>query len=243
MKTVFNTKAELYDKYRWRYSKKAITWSIQKSGAHRESIVADFGAGTGILTLELAQQFNLVHAIEPDDAMAQILCSKKGNNIIVHKKYAHEVNEIANKSIDLIFVAHAIHWFDYEKTINEFNRILKTTGNLILIENRLKGPNKFLADMNEVLDKYKSSKEINGEYDYFIDFEEKLFPFPFRQTLDQYVKGLSSASFIPDRSNKVEYELFRKNVENTFMKYTKDNFITFQCETVVRIGKLRRNFV
>ncbi len=246
MRTEYNLKAELYDKYRWEYPNEAIQWIIVKTKKDNNAIVADFGAGTGILTKQLSETFKKVYAIEPDDCMANFLSRKQLMNTLVIKKYAHEADEIQNGSIDMIFAAHAIHWFAYEKTIVQFRRILKDDGFMVVMENQFVEPVCFLKEINEITNKYqdnsiKSKNSENAKNDYFREYEEQQFDFFFQRDFEQYMNGLSSASFLPDRSSGDKYSAFKEEIEKVFKEYENDGSIKFSCQTKVRVGRIKRN--
>ena len=61
----FSKKAVLYDKYRPRYSKKFIDYLYDK-GLSKESVVADIGAGTGVLTEALVEKGTKTIVVEPN---------------------------------------------------------------------------------------------------------------------------------------------------------------------------------
>jgi predicted RNA methylase len=53
---VFSSKAQKYARYRWDYAPQAIQTLFSVTQVSRESVVADIGAGTGILTAPAACQ-------------------------------------------------------------------------------------------------------------------------------------------------------------------------------------------
>ena len=66
---IFSNKADLYDKYRWNYAPAAIQLIVNHSAIDSESIMADIGAGTGILTRNFLDVAGSVFAVEPNEAM------------------------------------------------------------------------------------------------------------------------------------------------------------------------------
>ncbi|MDE5591033.1 MAG: class I SAM-dependent methyltransferase [Acetatifactor sp.] len=101
---------------------------------------ADIGAGTGKLTKELAKRGYTVYAVEPNEDMRvqlAITLSAYTNTKIIGS--AAENTTLPDKSIDVITVAHALHWFDIERFKAECCRILKPDGIVIVIYNHVPG--------------------------------------------------------------------------------------------------------
>ena len=68
-KTIFNALAEHYDAYRPRYPAEALLFLITLAELDRTSDVADIGAGTGQIALELAKYVRLLYAVDTAAAM------------------------------------------------------------------------------------------------------------------------------------------------------------------------------
>jgi len=100
------------------------------------SVVADIGAGTGLLTRGLLAAGYRVLAVEPNPQMraaADLLLGK-------HDAYrsvdgSAESVPTPNASLDLITAAQAFHWFDVERARGEAQRVLAPGGRVALIWN------------------------------------------------------------------------------------------------------------
>ena len=85
----------------------------------------DCGAGSGQFTQLLAPYFN--HVMATDISEAQLQQAPYFENVS-YQVQAAEQTSIAANSIDLITVAQAIHWFDFDAFYKEVKRVLKPQG-------------------------------------------------------------------------------------------------------------------
>ncbi len=132
----FTDKSKFYSQYRPGYPAKLLGHLQTAQGLNKDYIVADMGAGTGIFTDMIAPAVKKVYAVEPDGDMlsrAKENLAKYEN--IVYLQNPAEATQIPDKSVDLITVAQAFHWFDTEKFKEECRRILKPDGKVAIIAN------------------------------------------------------------------------------------------------------------
>ena len=111
----FNHLADIYEKYRPYYPQKYVEDIIEKCHLNFESLVADIGAGTGILTRQLLHNNLKVVGVEPNPDMRKVLKKLETNKNFRAIEGTAEHTNIENNSIDLVVVAQAFHWFDKEK--------------------------------------------------------------------------------------------------------------------------------
>ena len=98
-----------------------------------DSTVLDLGAGTGKLTRDLVSRFGRVIAVEPDDAMRDVL-----EEIVpaAHALAARaEAIPIVDDSVDAVFTAEAFHWYASDETVAEIVRVLRPRGGLAIFFN------------------------------------------------------------------------------------------------------------
>lgn len=111
------------------------------------AVIADLGAGTGILTRELLARGAMVHAVEPSAAMTEVLRARAddapGNvqghepgRLQVHRTTA-EATGLEEASCDVVVAAQAWHWFDDVLVQREVRRILRPGGVLAVVANYL----------------------------------------------------------------------------------------------------------
>ncbi len=133
----FTGRAADYEKYRSRYPAAVIEILSTRCGLRREDLVADIGAGTGMLSELFLENGNAVVAIEPNDEMRAV-CEQLASawpGLTVEKATA-EATGLEDASVDFVAVGRAWHWFDRERAVAEFRRVLKPHGWVALVSNR-----------------------------------------------------------------------------------------------------------
>ena len=162
----FNNIAEIYEKYRPSYPEEYINYIIEKCNLNSESLVADIGAGTGILTRQLLNRNLKVVGVEPNNDMRNILKKLELNKRFKAIEGKAENTNLEDNSIDLIVVAQAFHWFDSERFRNECKRILKTNGKVCIMWNKLDMNSEIVKEQKKIDDKYeKRYTEVNNLLD------------------------------------------------------------------------------
>jgi ubiquinone/menaquinone biosynthesis C-methylase UbiE len=245
MNTDYYLKADLYDKYRWNYPQAAVNWILDKAKIDNRSVLCDVGAGTGKLTELFSSKAKEIYAVEPDDKMLEILRRKKLKNVVLIQDYSDSIQEVENHSIDAIIVAHALHWFKYPSTLNEFNRILKNTGTLINVSNVYKEKKDVNDEIERAIEKYRKPTNYQNKSDivlndYFQEYEENKFEFSFTNDIASYIGGICSASFYPDESDGEIFYKIEKIITEVFNKRSTNGKIKMNCECIVQVGKLHK---
>ncbi len=136
-----------YDAVRPRYPREVVARMLALSPA-AHPVVADLGAGTGILTRALLEHGADVHAVEPSIAMTEVLAARSEESdqtrgrdaasprLQVHRTTAEETG-LEEASCDVVVAAQAWHWFDDALVQQEVRRILRPGGVLAVVANYL----------------------------------------------------------------------------------------------------------
>ena len=168
----FGSVAEAYDRGRPAYPADAVAWLA--GGEAR--VVLELGAGTGKLTRELVDQGHAVFATDPDEAMLAVLRERVPE---VSAKVATAEEIPANdRSVDVVVVAQAFHWFDHEAALPEIARVLKPGGHVALVWNSRDERIPWVRRMGDILgrqDLDTSSSEHLVHSDLFGFMEEASF--------------------------------------------------------------------
>ena len=102
----------------------------------RDFFVADVGAGTGKLTLELARLGMIGCAVEPNDAMrAEGIKAFENDRSFVWSKGTAEHTDLPESSFDWVLMGSSFHWANTKEALTEFHRILKPGGYFTAIWN------------------------------------------------------------------------------------------------------------
>lgn len=120
----FSKHAEVYVKFRPTYPKKLFEFLQGLTGEHK--LAWDCGTGNGQSAIKLTDYYGKVYATDP--SQEQIKNAIHHERIVYKIESAENPRSIADNSVDLITVAQAIHWFDFDKFYGQVKRVLKTKG-------------------------------------------------------------------------------------------------------------------
>ncbi|MBU1628233.1 class I SAM-dependent methyltransferase, partial [bacterium] len=194
----FSDRVDNYSKYRPSYPAKIISLLNTKCDLTKDDIIADIGSGTGILTKLFLDYGNKVFGIEPNKEMREVaekLLDEYANFVSVDA--VAESTKLQSNSIDLLTAGQAFHWFKQDDVKEEFKRILKPEGWIVLVWNiRLIESSQFMNAYEDLLIKHApdyltvSHKNIESEVirDFFIPNSHESTFFPNMQYFD--FKGL-----------------------------------------------------
>ena len=119
----FSKQAEIYSKFRTAYPKELFEYL--KSSTIENKFALDCGTGNGQAAVGLAMFYEKVYATDP--SKEQIKNAIRNQQISYKVEKAEQTYLNAN-FIDLIAVAQAFHWFDFDKFYTEVKRVLIPNG-------------------------------------------------------------------------------------------------------------------
>ena len=128
MKNLFSENSQLYQQARPSYPQSIIQEILKH--VPECGFAWDCGAGSGQFTQLLVPYFDQI--VATDLSEQQLQSAPYFENVSYQVQFAEQTS-FANQSFDLITVAQAIHWFDFEKFYQEVNRTLKPEGLLAVI--------------------------------------------------------------------------------------------------------------
>ena len=244
----FSSRAENYLKYRPHYPEEITNFLKKENILNEKSLVADIGSGTGFSAELFLKNGNTVYGVEPNkemrDAGEKYLAEYK-NFISING--SAENTTIKSDSIDIIAAGQAFHWFNFSKARDEFRRIAKPDGYLILIWNVRRFTDAgFGTDYERMLIEFGSDyKEVEhktitkSDYDNFYPGKYRTAEFSNKQLLDfEGLKGrLLSSSYSPDE-NSPNYKPMLERLREIFDKHRTNETVEMKYITELYYGKI-----
>jgi SAM-dependent methyltransferase len=130
----FTIGAASYERGRPDYPEGAVAWMAGQLGLGPGRTVVDIGAGTGKLTRLLVPTGATVIAVEPVEAMSDVLHQLLPTVELVQG--TADRTGLAPSSADAVTAGQAFHWFATPSGLAEIHRILRPSGGLGLIWNQ-----------------------------------------------------------------------------------------------------------
>ncbi len=247
--TRFSSRVADYIKYRPHYPAEILDLLAEKCDLTPESVIADIGSGTGILTRLFLENGNPVVGVEPNREMRE-----GGESYLAEfarftsVEGASEATRLPPQSMDFILAAQAFHWFDQAKARAEFQRILKPAGWVVLIWNdRRIDSTPFLRDYEAMLQEFGNDyNEIEhknvwdeGVFAAFFGVPPTAATFDNAQRVDfdGLIGRLNSASYMPGRGD-ARHEAMAARAREIFASHAVNGRVAFEYDTRVLYGNL-----
>ena len=246
----FNHLADIYEKYRPSYPEEYIKDIIIKCHLDSESLVADIGAGTGILTRQFLNNNIQIVGVEPNQDMRKILKRLEKNPNFRSIDGTAEHTNLEDNSIDLIVVAQAFHWFDKEKFKKECKRILKPNGKVWILWNQLDETKEIVKEqkriddeytnrfqeVNGILDANKKEEQIQGFFQGNI-YEKKVVDNPLENDKERFIGANLSKSYSLKKENP-NYDNYIEAFGQIFDRYSENGKVMIPNKTYGYLGKV-----
>ena len=244
----FSDRVENYVRYRPGYPSEVLEALKSECGLTPACGVADIASGTGIWTRLLLERGNAVFGVEPNAEMREagerLLA---GFSNFTSLAGTAEVTTLPDHSVDFVTAAQAAHWFHRERARQEFLRILKPGGWLVLLWNeRRTDSTLFLRAYEQLLLTYGTDyQEVRHEnttsavHEFFdlAPFQERVFAM--RQELDYAgLEGrLLSSSYVPGPQCPNHAAMLRE-LRRIFDAHEKVGRVAFEYQTRLYFGRL-----
>jgi SAM-dependent methyltransferase len=245
----FSNRVENYLRYRPGYPPAVLDLLRQDCSLTPDSVIADVGSGTGILTRLFLDNGNVVYGVEPNQAMreaGEVFLAKypRFRSVVAPA----ESTTLGGMSVDFVVAGQAFHWFQANDARSEFKRILKPGGWVAVIWNeRRKDASTFLRDFEKFLLAYGTDYEkVSETYpgsknmtDFFGAGAWRHKSFDNVQIFD--FDGLSgrllSSSYSPPKDHP-NHEAMLAALKQLFDAHAADGKVRFEYETHVYYGHL-----
>jgi SAM-dependent methyltransferase len=245
----FSDRVANYIRYRPHYPAAILPYLQKLTGLTNGWSIADIGSGTGISSQLFLSAGYKVCGIEPNkemrEAAEQLLIDEKNFTSI---DATAENTILQNSSVDLIVAGQAFHWFDRDKAKEEFKRILKPGGWLVLIWNERGTGSPFQQDYEAALATYcpqyaeVNHRNIDPESlrQFYLPFDCSRADFENHQqhTLPEVKGRLLSSSYAPLEGHPAHHPLMEE-LERIFEKHNTNGYVTFDYNCNVYTGQLK----
>ena len=173
----FSGHSEKYAQSRPRYPDEIYAYLASIAPAN--SLAWDCGTGSGQAALGLAQHFDKVYAT---DASAEQISHAYPHEKVNYQTEPAEHVSLSDSSVDLVTVAVAIHWFDFDEFYREVKRVLKPGGILAAWTYSLTE----ISPAIDVLIQHYYGEILKGywpERIHYLEEKYETLPFPFEEII------------------------------------------------------------
>ena len=246
----FNGRAENYLRYRPGYPQAIIPFLQREIGLASDWRVADVGSGTGFLAEPFVELGCDVTGVEPNAAMREA-----GDRYLRGRRNFRSVDGTAEssglpgESFDLVTAGQAFHWFEPARAREEFKRILRPAGWIVLVWNSRPAAQSIVTreyelileeldqDYQKVAEKNRRPETIDSFRDNSATLSQARFPNLQSYTWDQLRGRALSSSYSPLPSDR-RHKWFVQALRALFDRHQEDGVLAFPYETNLYWGQL-----
>jgi SAM-dependent methyltransferase len=244
----FTGLSDLYARHRPDYPPAVIDALVECCGLDGSTIVVDVGSGTGISARQVAARGIPVVGIEPNDEMRTQAVNAplpEGAVSLEYRAGTAEATSLEDATASLVLSAQAFHWFDPERALAEFHRILKPGGWVGLLWNERDESDPFTRAYGEVIrsapdaKKYEHARATAGlpllSHPLFHDGRQLVFHH--EQVLDEdgLLGRAFSASYVPREPPHAER--FMERLREVFARFEHAGRVTLRYETTLYLAR------
>jgi len=247
----FNDRAENYLRYRPRYPQAIMPFLQREVGLASDWRVADIGSGTGFLAERFVRLGCDVTGVEPNAAMrAAGEKYLRGHCNFRCVDGTAESSGLAEAAFDLVTAGQAFHWFEPARTREEFKRILRSPGWVVLVWNSRPASQSIVSreyesileeldqDYQKVAEKNSKPENLESFLDNGASLAQVRFPNLQSYTWDQLRGRALSSSYAPLPSDQ-RHEWFVQALRALFERHKEDSLLAFPYETNLYWGQLK----
>lgn len=247
----FSSRVENYVRYRPSYPPAVLDTLRTECRLTSAHVIADIGAGTGLLSELFLRNGNRVYGVEPNREMseaAERLLEQYPNFTSVAG--AAEATTLPGQSVDFVTAGQAFHWFHRKQARQEFARILRPDGWVVLVWNyRRIEATPFMREYEQLIQRYAIDySEVTHhrpEYDernisaFFCTSGCQVVVHPNPQMLDYVgLQGrLLSSSYTPEAGHP-NHEPMLAQLHTLFETHQVGGQVAFDYDTRVYFGRL-----
>lgn len=246
----FDGRATDYELYRERYDANDVLAPLRDwCGLTPQWLIADVGAGTGMLSDVFLANGNHVIAIEPNAEM-RTACARlhaEEPRLEIRDGTAERTG-LADASVDLICSGRALHWFNLEAAMCEFRRVVRAGGWVVSVA---AGRTDFGREENEVFERLleqfsgsaKHRLEAYSAYARMKDFFQGSEFHHYERGGDlrmdwQHLRGMALSLSHTPRIHDSRFPEFERALKDFFDRYQKNGVVTWETRCWVNAGRV-----
>lgn len=245
--TRFSNRVSYYVRHRPGYPLAVLDFLAEELKLTPASVIADVGSGTGLLAELFLKNGNPLYGVEPNPDMraaAETLLQSYPNFHSVRGRA--EDTTLPGQSVDFVTAGQAFHWFEVEQAGQEFRRILKPDGWVVLVWNeRQAGASPLMQKYEELLRRYAAGfgeARCNDADEqvferFFSSFQERRFPNFQLLDAEGLAGRLLSSSYAPLPGDP-RHEPMLAGLARLFEEHQAGGAVRFEYETQVYYGRL-----
>jgi SAM-dependent methyltransferase len=242
----FTGRADEYARSRPGYPVEVVETLRREAGLTPQSVVADVGSGTGILSELFLRNGNVVYGVEPNADMRSAAMRLLGRYPQFRDNDGTaEQTGLPDASVDLVAAGQAFHWFDPIAAREEFRRILRPPRMVALVWNDrrkdgspfMRGYEQLLANYGTDFRKLRHETVSDGVLQRFFFQGHQLRTFPNFQDLDRenLRKRAISASYLP-KPGEPGFEQMIAALDGLFLEHQSSGRVRLEYQTLLFFG-------
>jgi SAM-dependent methyltransferase len=244
----FSKQSDIYVKYRPHYPDELYTFLSSLTDEHE--VAWDCGTGNGQAAIGLATFYNEIIATDPSEKQIKNCLPNEKIKYLVEKA---ENTSIQSNSVDLLTIANALHWFDFEVFYKEADRVLRNNG---VIAAWAYGLPLISPDIDMIVKRFHD-RTLNDYWlseNRLVEKEYETIPFPFQQisspeffyeksmSLNDLIGYLNTWSATQRFINENKFnptELLKKDLTNVWNDIDAEKKLTWKL--ILKVGRITRH--
>ncbi len=239
----FSTQASLYARWRPSYPPELFDWILATAGVGPGAAALDLACGTGISTRPLALRGLDAVGIDPNEKMLDEARAAGGARYLRGESTA---SGLPDRSVDLVTVAQAFHWFDVPATMQEIHRVLRPGRFAFAYWNIREVSPGFMSEYDDALRRFSreyaiiekpiQTSEENRRAAGVLDVREAEFSYRHEFDLEGLLGRVYSSSYVVHGVS--DHEPFRQQLRQSFGRHARNGRIEFGYRTLALAWRL-----
>lgn len=250
----FSGRVQVYAAHRPRFTQGVLGFLRQHDALREDAVVADIGAGTGMLAELFLEAGHRVLAVEPNEEMLaacrELAVRCPALDVV---RGSAEATTLPDACVDLITVGRAMHWFDWPQAHPEFARILRPAGWVLIATNGHREGGAPASDLLTAIFRRWRSDAVGRQTQ--PDFNERLQGFldistGQRERLDDAIAlnlesllGYAESLSAMPRSGEAGYEEMVAELREVFEQFQEGGVLLMPRSCELFLGRLRSEYV